>query len=226
MGNSSKKKEEQQLMLDGSLFTEYITVEKDPETSGLEAMEDRAMVRYVEKHHALISKLSELGLPLPGQQFRLITRRTFNAIQFLEYIVSEEKKILDLRMAIYSINYYAARLLLAMIDKEDIEKVDILMSSLRNKAHREKEEIVKNLFIEHPKISLFFCSSHAKIFSCRTAKGNFYTLEGSGNLANNSRIEQYVIDNDKDLYEFSCSWMDDIKIFLAEEEHRDDTRLA
>lgn len=120
MGNSSKKKEEQQLMLDGSLFTEYITVEKDPETSGLEAMEDRAMVRYVEKHHALISKLSELGLPLPGQQFRLITRRTFNAIQFLEYIVSEEKKILDLRMAIYSINYYAARLLLAMIDKEDI----------------------------------------------------------------------------------------------------------
>lgn len=192
---------------------EFVTVEKDPEKSGLEQMEDRAFARYTEKHYALIAKLEELGLSKPGQQFRLITRRTFNAIQFLEYIASREK-IIDLKMAIYSINYNAAKILVRLIDEGRIEKAEILMSNLRNKAHREKEEIIKKMFIGHGKISMFFASSHAKMFSCVTSDGNYYTCEGSGNLAFNSRVEQYVIDNDRGMYEFSCSWLADIKVFL------------
>ncbi len=204
-------KNDSQLNLFGE--QELITVEKDPERSGLEQMDDRALARYTERHYALIAKLEELGLPKPGQQFRLITRRTFNAIQFLEYIASREK-IIDLKMAIYSINYNAAKILVRLIDEGRIERVEILMSNLRNKAHREKEEIIKKMFIGHNKISIFFASSHAKMFSCVTSEGNYYTCEGSGNLAFNSRVEQYVIDNDKELYDFSCSWMEDIKIFL------------
>ncbi len=205
--------EEKQLTLPGELPV-LINVEKDPKESGLEEMEDRALVRYVERHYALIDKLEELGLPAPGQQFRIVTRRTFNAIQFLEFIVRQDETIIDLKMAIYSINFYAAKILLEMVNSEKIQKAEILMSNLRNKAHREKEEIVREMFISHPKISLFFCSSHAKMFSCSTTQGNYYTLEGSGNLAYNSRVEQYVIDNDKSMYDFSCSWMDDIKKFL------------
>lgn len=203
--------EENQLMLFGE--QNLINVEKDPEKSGLEDMEDRALVRYVEKHTALIAKVSELGLPMPGQQFRLITKRTFNAIQFLEYIV-ERETIVDLKMAIYSINFYAAKILMDLINDGKIQQVEILMSNLRNKAHREKEEIVRKMFLEHPRVVLFFASSHAKTFSCSTSKGNYYTVEGSGNLAFNSRLEQYVIDNDKAMYDFSCSWMSEIKVFL------------
>lgn len=101
---------------------EFVTVEKDPEKSGLEQMEDRAFARYTEKHYALIAKLEELGLPKPGQQFRLITRRTFNAIQFLEYIASREK-IIDLKMAIYSINYNAAKILVRLIMREELKRL-------------------------------------------------------------------------------------------------------
>jgi len=192
---------------------DLINVEKDPEKSGLEEMEDRALARYCEKHTALIAKVEEFGLPAPGHQFRLITKRTFNAIQFLEYIVGRET-ITDLKMAIYSINFYAAKILMRLINEGKIQQVEILMSNLRNKAHREKEEIVRKMFLEHPRIVLFFASSHAKTFSCSTSKGNYYTVEGSGNLAFNSRLEQYVIDNDKALYDFSCSWMSEIKVFL------------
>lgn len=205
-------KQDPQLRLFGD-EPDLINVEKDPEKSGLEEMEDRAFVKYCVKHTAMIAKLDELGLPLPGQQFRIITRRTFNAIQFLEYIV-EQETIVDLKMAIYSINFYAAKILIKLVDTGKIQKVEILMSNLRNKAHREKEEVVRKMFLGHPRIVLFFASSHAKTFSCATSNGNFYTLEGSGNLAFNSRLEQYVIDNDKALYEFSCSWMSEIKVFL------------
>jgi len=190
-----------------------VSVEKDPMQSGLEQMEDNLFARFCEKHYALIDKLEDIGLPLPGQQLQLVTRRTFNSIQFIEYIARREK-ILDMKIAIYSINFNAAKILLALVESRKIEQLDILMSNLRNKAHREKEEIVKKMFTDHPRVSLFFCSSHAKCFACKTDKNNYYTLQGSGNMAYNSRVEQYVIDNDKALYEFTGQWMAEIKAFL------------
>ena len=126
-------------------------------------------------------------------------------------------------MAIYSINFEAAKLLMNLIACGLIADTEILMSNLRNKAHREKEEIIKDMFSSHPKINLFFCSSHAKIFSCRTHKNNYYTVEGSGNLAFNSRIEQYVVDNDPDLFHFTCSWMAEIKTFLKQKKEFEQT---
>lgn len=195
---------------------------KDPRYSGLEEMEDKAFVRYCDKHYALINKLADIGLPKPGEQIRLVTRRTFNSIQFIEYIV-QKQTIESMHLAIYSINFNAAKILLQLVTEQRIKKIHILMSNLRNKAHREKEEIIKNMFAHHPNISLFFCSSHAKVFSCKTAEGNYYTLEGSGNMAYNSRVEQYVIDNDKGMYEFTCEWFAEIKEFLRGTKELEDT---
>ena len=189
-------------------------ITKDPENSGLEAMYDNTYVRYCQKHCALIKELSDIGLPKKNQQIRLVTRRSFNSVQFIEYI-AEREKIDDMKMAVYSINYNAALILIDMINKGKIKKIEILMSNLRNKAHREKEEIIKKMLMKHPQISLFFCQSHAKTFSCKTEQGNYYTMEGSGNMAYNSRVEQYVIDNDKELYKFTKQWMQEIKEFLA-----------
>lgn len=193
---------------------EHCSVEKDPLRSGLEAMEDNLFKAYKKKSCHLVDHIREIGLPEKGQQFRIVTRRTFNAIQFLEYIV-ERDQVINLKIAIYSINFYAAKILLDLINKNKIISADILMSNLRNKAHREKEEIIKNLLASNEKITLFFCSSHAKTMACETKSGQFYTIEGSGNLAYNSRVEQYVIDNDEDIYRFMDQWMVEIKNFLA-----------
>lgn len=192
---------------------EICTVEKDPDKSGLEEMEDTYYRRYCERHYQVVEHVSFMGLPKPGEQMRIVTRRVFNSVHFLERIARKEK-ILDLKLAIYSINYYAALLLVQLINQGYIGKAEILMSNLRNKAHREKEEIIKKLFVDHPKIDIFYCSSHAKTFSCHTEDGNYYTLEGSGNMANNSRLEQYVLDNSQDMYNFSCQWMREIRQYL------------
>lgn len=103
-----------------------------------------------------------------------------------------------------------------MINERLIGKCQILMSNLRNKAHRKKEQITRDIFVDNPKVDLFFASSHAKILSVETNEGNFYSLEGSGNMSYNSRVENYCIDNDKTLYKFHCNWMDEIKTFLKD----------
>ena len=200
---------------------QYVTESKDSMDSGLEDMDDAILKRYCEKHYAMIEKIDDIGLPEKGQQFRLVTRRVFNAMQMIEYICKREV-ISDLKISIYSVSHSAALILINLIDQGRIKKVEILMSNLRNKAHREKEVIIKNLFSKHPKISLFFCNSHAKTFSCATERNNYFTLEGSGNMSWNSRVENYTLDNCKELYEFSCQWMSDIKKFVKDKKEFED----
>lgn len=192
----------------------YVTTTKDPKKSGLEELPDDLLIlKYKKKYGFLINNCSDIGLPNKGQQFRIITRRAFNAIDYLEYICSVD--VIDkLNMAVYSINYASALILIDLVEKGRINSVQICMSNLRNGAHRIKEKVIAEKLINHPKVDIFLCSSHAKLISCATEMGNYYSIEGSGNHASNSRVEQYVIDNDYDVFKFSCDWMTNIREFL------------
>lgn len=187
---------------------------KDPVRSGLENMPDAELRRHAAKRGAVIARIAEIGLPVPGEQLRLVTRRKFNAVEFVEHVALHEG-IQDLRAAIYSINYRAGQRLIEMINEGHIGRAEILMSNLRNGAHREKEVVLRGLLERHARIELFFCSSHAKVMAMRTRAGNHYVIEGSGNHAENSRVEQYVIDNDQGVHDWVCGWMQEIRAFVA-----------
>jgi len=194
---------------------ELINVKKDTEVSGLEELEDRKYRKFIESTYQVIKNVDEIGLPKPNEQIKLITFRSFNQIHFIKYIADREV-IEHLNIVVYSINHEASKLLNEMIDSGRILKATVLMSNLRNKAHREKEQITRNMFVDNDKIDLFFCSSHAKITSMKTSSGNYYSIEGSGNMSYNSRVENYCMDNDKGLYEFTTKWMIDIREFLKD----------
>ena len=193
---------------------ELINVEKDTDNSGLEDLKDKSYQKFIEKTYQIIKKVDEIGLPKPNEQIRLVTFRPFNAIHFLNYI-AKKQTINHVIIAVYSINAEAARFLNEMIESGLIKKATILMSNLRNKAHREKEQITRDLFVNNQNVELFFCSSHAKIMAMETYEGDYYVLEGSGNLSYNSRVEQYVLDNDKKLFNFTLNWMMEIRQYLA-----------
>lgn len=196
-------------------------VKKDTMDSGVEDTEDKTMRLYKEKTMQVIEKIKELGLPKPGEQIRLITKRSFNAVAFLQHI-SKQEHIQEIHLAIYSVNYQAAKIINEMILSGRINKAHILISNLRNKAHREKEIVTKQMFVDNPNVRLFYASSHAKIMNIKT-EHNWYSIEGSGNLSYNSRIEQYVIDNDKALYDFTKQWFNEIKIYLKDKKELEDT---
>jgi hypothetical protein len=181
--------------------------------------EDNAIVKalkiYTDKTFKVIAKINEIGLPQKNEQIRIITKSSFNAIAFIKYIVEFEiiEKII---LSVYSMNFESATMLDDLIKQKKIISAQILMSNLRNKAHREKEQLTNDLFIDNPNISLFYANNHAKIISCKTDCNNFYTIEGSGNMSCNSRIEQYVIDNSQELYQFNINWHEEIKEFLKD----------
>ena len=209
--NKSKGKSKKLIIRDED--STICTVNKDTNDSGVEDVKDSSIRLYKEKTFQVIEKIKELKLPTDKEQLRLITKRSFNAVSFIKFI-SETENITQLTCCIYSINYEAAILLNDLINDDKIQHATFLISNLRNKAHREKEQLTKDLFVENPKIKLIYCSSHAKIISFSTDKGNYYTIEGSGNLSFNSRVEQYVIDNDKDLFDFTNKWIEEIQEYL------------
>lgn len=198
---------------DWSAKDDLINVKKDTDNSGLEDLEDSKYKKFIKKTYQVIQKIEELGLPKKNEQVKIITFRPFNAAVFLKYI-AEKEGAENCQLVVYSINGEAAIMIDDLIKKGQIENCQILMSNLRNKAHRKKEQITRDLFVNNPKVDLFFASSHAKILSVKTKKGNFYSLEGSGNLSYNSRVENYCIDNDENLYNFHLKWMNEIKTFL------------
>lgn len=192
---------------------EICTVKKDTDNSGVEETADKSLRIFKQKTAMVISHIEEIGLPKKGEQIRIVTKRSFNAVAFLKYI-AEQEQIEKLNLVVYSINHEAATIIHELIEQRKILKAEILISNLRNKAHRQKEELTKQLFVDNPNISLFYCSSHAKIMNFKTVKGNFYNVEGSGNLSYNSRVEQYVIDNCEIVFNFTEEWMREIKTFL------------
>jgi hypothetical protein len=191
----------------------FVSVEKDTEDSGLEDLQDSIYKKFVEKTFIVINRINEIGLPQKKEQVQIVTFRSFNAVHFLAYVAKKER-IEHVFIAVYSINHEAARLINDLINERFIESATILISNLRNKAHREKEQLTRDLFVENPNIDLFFLSSHAKIISMKTHENNFYTISGSGNLSYNSRVEQYVLDNDQNLYEFTGKWMAEARELL------------
>lgn len=190
-----------------------IDKKKESDDSGVEDLTDAVYKKFVEKTYQVIKRVEEIGLPAKGEQLQLVTFRSFNAVHFLHYVAKKEK-IEHVLIVVYSINFEAARLIDELIKQGLIGSATILISNLRNKAHREKEQLTRDLFVANPAIDLFFLSSHAKIISMETAAGNYYTISGSGNLSYNSRVEQYTFDNDEGIYNFTGRWMSEARELL------------
>lgn len=189
-----------------------ICKDKDLNNSGLEELSHVKLELNSIKTLEIIESEKEIILPKKGTSLRIVTFKSMNASILLKHIAKHEE-IEEMLIAAYSINHDSARLINEIINRNNC-KAEILISNLRNQAHRKKEELTKNIFINNNNCKLFFCSSHAKIISLKTKKGNYYHIEGSGNLSFNSRVEQYIIDNDEKLFNFTKEWFKKVRVFL------------
>jgi hypothetical protein len=190
---------------------EHCTLAKDRAISGLEHLDDRILRKaWPVQRNQVITRIAESGLPTPGEHLSLVTMRNFSAIELLDYILDTET-ILEASIVLYSISRASCVQLLKHHANRKIRNLQLLVSNLRNTAVKSKEEASITILKTAPQIDLFFANSHAKIMVCRTDKNNHYIMTGSGNLANNSRIEQYCIDNDPTLYQFHRDWIQTVK---------------
>lgn len=180
------------------------------------AIEQRAMKRYtknLELHLVKAKALDDLCIaPIPGEQWRIITEKQFNAFALILSVFERKDVIDELCFAIYRINEPAVTALIEMIDSGRIRRACFIISNFFNQTKRPEKwaKMLKNYCEEHPDTcSMAFVHNHSKVV-CIHSGDDYYVMEGSGNMSDNARIEQYVYENDKRLFDFHKSWMRDL----------------
>lgn len=143
-------------------------------------------------------------------QYRLITNTSFNAISVLEY-VNQNFQINEIYIAVYRMNQQSVRKIIELIDLENIQCKIILSSFFRD--NKKYEKWCNNLISyaeSKNNIDISFAWNHAKVFIAKTTCGKHLVFEGSGNLSDNARIEQYILENNKTTYLFHKKWINEI----------------
>jgi hypothetical protein len=169
-------------------------------------------VKYRNLHFQKLQNVKQLTrLPAPGEQFRLITQEAFNAYTFILYIL-EKETIEFMHLSTFNIKETIIDALFDLLKTNAIRSLRLMISeSVRFRMPKRIEQL-ETLFARYKhthdiKVKLNW--NHSKIILIKTNQNNFYCIEGSGNLSDNAQIEQYIVDNNEDLYNFHKSWMDE-----------------
>jgi hypothetical protein len=143
-------------------------------------------------------------------QHRIVTFKPICAITIIEYLLQAEK-LTEIYLATYSINKDTLNKLKYIVDKHQVN-CTIIMSDFFSKTrkHQQFSHKISEWAVQTKGVKVKFTITHAKVFLSKTESGKHIVFEGSGNLAFNARIEQYLIENNINSYNFHKQWMEEL----------------
>lgn len=152
--------------------------------------------------------LSDLlrDLPEPNEYVHLISNGKYDYYTFIPVILEKTGHIDELYGSTWTMNRSNCENLFGLFDSGKIAKMAII-TGLYFK-HRETAvyaSLVEGMAKRHQKV--ISCDNHAKVILIR-AKDKYYVIEGTANWTGNPRIEQNVVAQSKELFEFHKAWME------------------
>jgi hypothetical protein len=179
-------------------------------------LKSRALKRIIKNNNLHLIKAKALSdlceKPKPNEQYRIITEKQFNAYSLILNVI-QDNEIEELYLAIYRINEPTVQSIIDFIETGKIKKATFVISSFFNQTKKpEKWAIMlKNYADTKDNVKHIYTWNHSKIICVKT-KLDFFVFEGSGNMSDNSRIEQYIYENNKETYDFHKAWMDSLTL--------------
>ena len=174
----------------------------------------KAKKRYEKniKLHTIKAKhLSDVApLPKKGEHYLIVTEKQFNAFAMIVNLI-ESKTIDEMHLAIYRINEPTVEAIINFIEAGKIKRGTFVISSFFNQTKKpEKWAIKLKNYCEHNEnFKHIYTHNHAKVLAARVGDDH-YVFEGSGNMSDNARIEQYRYENSKEAFDFHKDWMQTI----------------
>lgn len=93
-------------------------------------------------------------------------------------------------------------------DKGNIQDITFIISVRQKQLKKANYAHMVEQFQKRD-IKFRVCNCHAKTFSAKIGN-NYYTVTGSGNWTKNPRIENYMVTNDKNIFDFNKEWMSEL----------------
>lgn len=176
------------------------------------ALEQKALKRIIkntEIHKLKAKALSDLCIkPKPNEQYRIITEKQFNAFALILYVL--ETEIIDeLYLAIYRINEPTVNSIIDYIQTGKIKKAVFVISNFFNQTKKPEQWAIKlkNFCSQNNNTKHIYIHNHSKVVAIKTESNQHYVFEGSGNMSDNARIEQYIFENNEEVFNFHKQWM-------------------
>lgn len=191
---------------------DWFSTEDAPPPKKSLSKENKAKVKYDNIVCTLAESLEDIvgGELVDGIQYRIVTSKSFNAIVVIEYVLSKYE-IEEIIIAVYRMNLKSVSKIKEIMSSGGIQLKILLSSFFReNKKYERWCENLLELSKDNKNTSIMFAWNHAKVFICKTKCGKHIVFEGSGNLSDNARIEQYILENNKVVYNFHKKWILDI----------------
>jgi len=140
-------------------------------------------------------------------QYRMVTELSFNAIIVIEYLL-KRYELIEIYIAVYRMNLLSVNKLKSIIEKGNIQCSILLSSFFRENKKYERwcEELISYSNTKE-NVNVSFAVNHAKVFLAKTKDNRYIVFEGSGNLSDNARIEQYLIEDNEITYNFHKEWI-------------------
>ena len=184
------------------------------DSANSQTLEPRAIKLYhknLEIHTGKAKALNSMApTPRPGEQYVIVTEKQFNAFALICSLI-ENNVIDEMYLAIYRINQPTVQAIIEFIEEGKIKQGTFVISSFFNQTKNpEQWAIMLRDFCEtNNDFRHIYTHNHAKVLAARV-RDDYYVFEGSGNMSDNARIEQYRYENNKQVFEFHKEWMNSI----------------
>lgn len=178
----------------------------------IDSKAQKRMIKNDQIHFIKAKMLSDLCFkPKTGEQYRIITEKQFNAYALILHLL-ESEIIEELYLAIYRINEPTVDSIINFIECGKIKNATFIISSFFNQTKKPEQWAIKlrSYCEKNKKCKHIYTHNHSKILAIKTNSDNYYIFEGSGNMSDNARIEQYIYENNKLIFDFHKEWMNKI----------------
>lgn len=162
-------------------------------------------------HRVLIKKIADIILlPKKNEQYMMVTQMSFNIYSLILFILESEKKIDELVVTTFNMNKKTFDGLINLCDCGKVQNLKIVISeSITFRMPERIKEMVSVFESKKYNYELALVWNHTKIGLIK-CKENHYVIEGSGNFSDNSEIEQYRFENNKESFDFHYKWINDL----------------
>ena len=182
---------------------------------------NKKMSKFLIAQFARVAEVEDIGIPeKENGQLRFITSSQMNVISFLLYLIERVGNIDECILSYYVIGTKTVELLDTLLNSGKIKKLFIQTSTLRMHGRDVKSiNAIKNMMRKYGEKRVRGNMSwiHTKILCCRI-KSKYYVIEGSGNLSDNARIEQYLFERSKKSYNFHKNWIENVSELSTEKD--------
>lgn len=159
-----------------------------------------------------LKKLEEIAsVPEPNTHHRYITHNSFNAFSWLDFFCARYPVFEEVYITSYNFGEAPIDLLFSRFDAGTFQRLTLVISeSIRFRMPKRFHQLREGVISRNTnRLRMAGVWNHSKIILLRPQDAeDYFIIEGSGNFSENAYIEQYSLDNSRQIYEFHKHWIE------------------